>query len=111
MGDLNMSVSMDVLQHARKGMLALEGIVLGVSSLFAWLPHPHQREVVAMMSQGLNNAGVARRLGITEKPVKNHINALYQELGLERLGEYQPRMIVVLSYMREHPMPQTGSWP
>ena len=42
-GDLNMSVSMDVLQDARMGMLALEGvaldgIVLGVSSLFACPP-------------------------------------------------------------------------
>jgi DNA-binding NarL/FixJ family response regulator len=104
-----MSVSMEVLQDAHKEGSALERFVLAVSDLFVRLT-PRQREVVALMSQGLNNAGVARRLGITEKSVKNYINALYQELGLERSGEYQPRVIAVLSYRREHPMLQAGSW-
>jgi DNA-binding NarL/FixJ family response regulator len=103
-----MSVSMGVLQAAHKEMFGLERIVLGVSDLFVRLT-PRQREVVALMSEGLNNAGVARRLGVTEKSVKNYINALYQELGLERSGEYQPRVIAVLSYMREHPMLEAGS--
>lgn len=105
-----MSVSMEVLQAAHKEMFVLERFVLGVSGLFVKLT-PRQREVVALMSQGLNNASVARRLGVTEKSVKNYINALYQELGLERSGEYQPRVIAVLSYMCVHPMLQTGSWP
>jgi hypothetical protein len=48
-GDLNMSASMDVLQDARKGMLALEGIVLGVSNLFACPPPAPQREVVTLL--------------------------------------------------------------
>jgi DNA-binding NarL/FixJ family response regulator len=103
-----MSVSMEMLQDVSKEMFALERFVLGVSGMFGRLT-PRQQEVVALMSEGLNNAGVARRLGITEKSVKNHINVLYQELGLERSGDYQPRVIAVLSYRREHPMLQAGS--
>ena len=100
---------MEMLQAAHKEMFVLDRFVLGVSDLFDRLT-PRQHEVVALMSQGLNNAGVARRLGVTEKSVKNYINALYQELGLERSGEYQPRVIAVFSYIHEHPMLQTGSW-
>ena len=103
-----MPVSMGVLQDVSKEMFALERFVLGVSGMFGRLT-PRQQEVVALMSEGLTNAGVARRLGISEKSVKNYVNVLYQELGLERTGEYQPRVIAVLSYMREHPMLRAGS--
>lgn len=41
-----------------------------------------QRNVLALLASGLNNAEIAQHLGITVGTVKSHVNALLRKLGL-----------------------------
>jgi two-component system, NarL family, nitrate/nitrite response regulator NarL len=62
------------------------------------VPEPHaptslgdftrrEREVLALLAEGLANRGIAERLGISRHTVKFHVNALLQKLGVERRTE------------------------
>lgn len=42
-----------------------------------------QREVMALMSRGARNAEIAETLHVTEKTVKNHINRIFREMGVD----------------------------
>jgi DNA-binding NarL/FixJ family response regulator len=42
-----------------------------------------EREVLAMLSSGLLNKQIARRLGISEKTVKAHLTNVYRRIGVE----------------------------
>lgn len=44
---------------------------------------PREREVLALLSEGLPNRAIAERLGISRHTVKFHVNALLQKLGVE----------------------------
>ncbi|MGO9831772.1 MAG: helix-turn-helix domain-containing protein, partial [Myxococcaceae bacterium] len=48
---------------------------------------PREREVLALLAEGLPNAAIAERLGISRHTVKFHVNALLQKLGVERRTE------------------------
>ena len=41
-----------------------------------------EREVLALVAEGLANKLIARRLGISEKTVKGHLTAIYQRIGV-----------------------------
>lgn len=41
-----------------------------------------ERETLALLSDGLSNAEIAERLGITEKTVRNHRSHLFDKLGV-----------------------------
>jgi two-component system, NarL family, nitrate/nitrite response regulator NarL len=41
-----------------------------------------EREVVSLVSQGLSNKEVARRLNIVEGTVKLHLHRIYSQLGI-----------------------------
>lgn len=41
-----------------------------------------EREVLALMTEGLGNADIAERLGISEKTVRNHASNLFDKLGV-----------------------------
>jgi DNA-binding NarL/FixJ family response regulator len=43
---------------------------------------PREREVLALLSEGLGNAQIGERLTISEKTVRNHISKLYDKLGV-----------------------------
>ncbi len=48
---------------------------------------PREREVLALLAEGLPNLAIAERLGISRHTVKFHVNALLQKLGVERRTE------------------------
>lgn len=48
---------------------------------------PREREVLALLAQGLANKVIASRLGITEHTVKTHVAALYEKLGAGNRAE------------------------
>lgn len=43
---------------------------------------PREREVLALITEGLANAEIAGRLAISEKTVRNHISNLFDKLGV-----------------------------
>jgi len=43
---------------------------------------PREREVLALLAEGLGNAQVAARLSISEKTVRNHVSRLFDKLGV-----------------------------
>jgi DNA-binding NarL/FixJ family response regulator len=51
------------------------------SSAFATLS-PRERQILALLSEGLPNAEIGERLSISEKTVRNHISSVYDKLGV-----------------------------
>lgn len=43
---------------------------------------PREHEVLQLVAQGLANKQIARRLGISERTVKAHLTAVFQQLGV-----------------------------
>lgn len=60
-----------------------------------------QYEVLRLVAQGLSNAGIAERLGITEKSVQNHLNAVYGTLGIDADPTRNPRVSAALRLLEE----------
>ncbi len=62
-----------------------------------------QREILALVAQGLSNAAIGERLVLAEKSVENQLTAVYGELGIDRRAsaEVHPRVSAVLAYLRD----------
>src|SRR5215510_7197322 len=58
-----------------------KGVVYGEDPAFASLS-PREREVLALITEGLSNAEIAARLSISEKTVRNHVSNLFDKLGV-----------------------------
>lgn len=43
---------------------------------------PREREIVVLVGEGLRNDDVAKRLGISEKTVRNHLTTVFDKLGV-----------------------------
>ena len=59
-----------------------------------------EREVLALMAEGLTDRGIARRLYVTEKTVGTHIRHIFQKLSLPESALENKRVRAVLSYLR-----------
>jgi DNA-binding NarL/FixJ family response regulator len=44
---------------------------------------PREREVLALVAEGLPNKRIARRLGISEKTVKAHLTSVFRTIGVD----------------------------
>ena len=62
---------------------------------------PREREVLAEMAQGRNNAGVAAALGLSERAVEKHINSVFSKLGLSEEPDVHRRVKAVLLYLAD----------
>ena len=44
---------------------------------------PRERDVLALLAEGLSNKRAARELGVSESTVKFHVQAVYSKLGVQ----------------------------
>jgi DNA-binding NarL/FixJ family response regulator len=58
-----------------------------------------EREVLAVMAEGRSNAGIARRLWVTEGTVEKHVRSILTKLGLPETGDDHRRVLAVLTYL------------
>ncbi|MCP2164456.1 response regulator [Goodfellowiella coeruleoviolacea] len=58
-----------------------------------------EREVLALMAQGLDNATIGQRLVITDNAVHKHIGNIFAKLGLQPTDSGHRRVLAVLTYL------------
>ena len=61
---------------------------------------PREREVLALLTEGLSNSALAERLHVTERTVEAHITAIFAKLGLADEAGIHRRVLAVLTYLR-----------
>jgi DNA-binding NarL/FixJ family response regulator len=62
---------------------------------------PREREVLALMAQGMTNAGIAGQLVVSDGAVEKHIGNIFAKLGLEPNPEEHRRVRAVLAYLEQ----------
>ncbi|MFF2626867.1 response regulator [Kitasatospora griseola] len=60
---------------------------------------PREREVLALMAEGKDNATLATRLVITDNAVHKHIGNIFTKLGLSPADSGHRRVLAVLTYL------------
>jgi DNA-binding NarL/FixJ family response regulator len=60
---------------------------------------PREREVLALMAEGRSNAGIARRLFVTEGTVEKHVRSLFVKLELDETEDDHRRVLAVIRYL------------
>ena len=61
-----------------------------------------EREVLALMAEGRSNAGIARRLWVTEGTVEKHVRAILTKLNLPEAGDDHRRVLTVITFLQAH---------
>ena len=61
---------------------------------------PREREVLALMAEGRSNAGIARRLWVTEGTVENHVHHIMAKLRLPETDDNHRRVLAVITFLR-----------
>jgi serine/threonine protein kinase/DNA-binding NarL/FixJ family response regulator len=60
---------------------------------------PREREVLTLMAEGLSNAGIGRRLWVTEGTVEKHVRSILTKLNLPETGDDHRRVRAVIVYL------------
>ena len=60
---------------------------------------PREREVLALMAEGASNAGIARRIYVTEGTVEKHVRSILTKLDLPESDTEHRRVLAVLRFL------------
>ena len=58
-----------------------------------------EREVLALMAEGRTNAGIARRLWVTEGTVEKHVHSIFVKLRLPETDDDHRRVLAVVAFL------------
>jgi DNA-binding NarL/FixJ family response regulator len=61
---------------------------------------PREREVLALMAEGLSNRGIANELVVTVAAVERHVTNVFSKLALRQAPEDHRRVQAVLLYLK-----------
>ena len=61
---------------------------------------PREREVLALIAEGLSNAGIARELVVTVAAVERHVTSIFDKLGLGQSADQHRRVLAVLTFLK-----------
>jgi serine/threonine-protein kinase PknK len=59
-----------------------------------------EREVLALMAEGRSNAGIARRLWVTEGTVEKHVRSILTKLNLAETDDDHRRVLAVITFLQ-----------
>jgi len=60
---------------------------------------PREREVLALMAEGRSNAGIAKRLWVTEGTVEKHVHSILTKLRLPETGDDHRRVLAAITFL------------
>jgi DNA-binding NarL/FixJ family response regulator len=60
---------------------------------------PRELEVLELMAEGRSNAGIARRLWVTEGTVEKHVRSILTKLGLSETDDDHRRVRAVIAFL------------
>jgi DNA-binding NarL/FixJ family response regulator len=60
-----------------------------------------EREILALLAEGLTDRGIGERLWLTPKTVETHVRHILSKLGLAADSLHNRRVLAVLAYLRE----------
>ena len=58
-----------------------------------------EREVLGLMAEGRSNAGIARRLWVTEGTVEKHVRSILTKLNLQETDDDHRRVLAVVTFL------------
>ena len=63
---------------------------------------PREHEVLRLMAEGRSNAGVARRLVVTDATVEKHVHSILAKVGLAETQDDHRRVLAVIAFLDAH---------
>jgi DNA-binding NarL/FixJ family response regulator len=67
---------------------------------------PREREVLAAVAEGKNNAAIAKALHLSERAVEKHINSIFSKLALTEEQDVHRRVKATLIYLADEREPE-----
>jgi len=61
---------------------------------------PREREVLQLMAEGRSNAGIARRLWVTEGTIHKHVRSILRKLPLSETEDDHRRVLAVIAFLQ-----------
>jgi DNA-binding NarL/FixJ family response regulator len=58
-----------------------------------------EREVLALMAEGLSNSGIGRRLWVTEGTIEKHVHSILNKLPLAESADDHRRVLAVITFL------------
>ena len=102
------AILVDALRRLTDGETVVDASI--VSRLLARRREPdpvdglsdREREVLALVAEGLSNGEIGRRLFITERTVEAHVKQIFQKLDIGQAPEANRRVLAVLAFLRSN---------